>query len=209
MMKYEYKIIKMDDIMTDQKDAWIRSYTGGKVYFFEPEKSEIDILDIFHALSLLCRFNGATKSFHSVAHHSVIVADNVYKETKCKKLAFMGLAHDFSEAFISDIPSPFKIHFPGFKEIEIKMEEWLAKKYGFQYPYDPIIKRHDLRCLATEMRDLMSIADLSELPEPYPEKIEPLSWQDAKKLIFQKFHFYSSRANDEKISNQGYSKARS
>ena len=91
-----------------KQDAWIRTYTGGKVYFFEPERSDIDILDIYHSLSLLCRFNGACKIPYNVADHSILVADNIYKETLNKELAFQGLMHDCSEAFISDIPSPFK-----------------------------------------------------------------------------------------------------
>lgn len=174
----------------NKEDSWIRTYTGGKVYFFEPEKSDIDILDIFHSLSLLCRFNGATKGPYSVANHSVLVADNVFKETGSKSLAFDGLVHDFSEAFISDVPSPFKAHFPGFKEIEIRMEEWLSKKFGFNYPFDPIIKHHDMKALSTEMRDLMILADNSELPEPYPEKIIPLNWVDSKVLLARKYHEY-------------------
>ena len=176
--------------MHDDKNAWIRTYTGGRVYFFEPEKSDIDLLDIFHSLSLLCRFNGASKSFYSVAQHSVLVADNIYKETGDKNLAFQGISHDFSEAFISDIPSPFKKQFEGFKEVEIRMEEWLAKRFGFKFPFDPIIKHHDLKALSTEMRDLMLVVDNQHLPEPYPEKIIPLDWQQSKIFFAQRFQQY-------------------
>lgn len=174
----------------DSKSAWIRTYTGGRVYFFEPEKSDIDVLDIFHPLALLCRFNGATKIPYSVAQHSVLVADNIYKETGDSYLAYTGLMHDSVEAFISDVPSPFKQFFDGFKEMEVRMEEWLSKKFGFQYPFDPIIKHHDLKSLSTEMRDLMVVADNKDLPEPYPEKIVPLSWVKAQILISRKFHEY-------------------
>jgi hypothetical protein len=182
----------MDRIM-NKEDSWIRSYTGGKVYFFEPEKSTINFLDICHALSLLCRFNGATDFFYSIAQHSVLVADEVYKETKCKNLAYVGLLHDASEAFISDIPSPFKAHFPGFKEVEIKMEEWLSKEFRFEYPFDPIIKKHDLKALSTEMRDLMFIPDNQNLPEPYENIISPLSWQESRLLFAAKFDEYKPR----------------
>lgn len=174
----------------NKEDSWIRTYSGGKVYFFEPEKSDIDLIDIYHSLSLLCRFNGACKVPYNVADHSILVADNVYKETCDKSLALQGLCHDFSEAFISDIPSPFKKQFEGFKEVEIRMEEWLSKRFGFQFPFDPIIKHHDLRALSTEMRDLMLIVDNQHLPEPYPEKIIPLDWQQSKIFFAQRFQFY-------------------
>lgn len=173
-----------------KEDSWIRTYTGGKVYFFEPEKSIIDILDIAHSLSLLCRFNGAVLYPYNVAQHSVLVADNVFKETGDKKLAYQGLLHDGSEAFISDIPSPFKAHFPGFKEIEIKMEEWLAKRFNFEYPFNPVIKNHDLRALSTEMRDLMFVCDNEGLPEPYPDEIIPLSWDESKELFLHRCWLY-------------------
>lgn len=173
------------------EDAWIRTFTGGKVYFFEPSKSNIEIEDVIHPLSLLCRFNGSSLEFYSVAQHSVLVADNVFKETGCKNTAYSALLHDASEAFISDIPSPFKTHFPGFKEIEIKMEEWLSQRFHFKYPFDPIIKHHDLRCLSTEMRDLMLISDHKNLPNPYEEKIIPLGWREARQLLLTKFKEYS------------------
>lgn len=173
-----------------KEDSWIRTYSGGKVYFFEPEKSYINIEDIAHALSLICRFNGAVSDFYSVCQHSCLVADAVFEETGNKRLAYAGLLHDASEAFISDIPSPFKAHFPGFKEIEVKMEEWLSKSFGFEYPFDPIIKKHDLRALSTEMRDLMTISDNEALPEPYPEIICPLNWSESKRIFLEKYLFY-------------------
>jgi len=175
--------------MTKQ-DAFIRTYTGGQVFFFEPDKSNIDLLDIYHPLSLLCRFNGNSLYFYSIAQHSVMVADKVFEETGCKSLAFPALMHDGAEAFLSDIPSPFKALFPDFKEVEIRMEEWLSRRFGFEYPLDPIIKKHDLKALSTEMRDLMIVCDNQNLPEPYPEKIIPLDFNESKKLFAQRFHQY-------------------
>lgn len=171
-------------------EVWIRTYTGGKVYFFEPEKSEINIMDVAHALSLLCRFNGAVVEPYNVAHHSCIVACEVYRETESKSLALSALLHDASEAFISDIPSPFKAHFPGFKEIEIKMEEWLSKRFRFEYPFKPIIKKHDLKALSTEMRDLMNICDSHNLPEPYLEKINPLGWRRSREFFLELYKMF-------------------
>lgn len=155
-------------------ESWIRTYTGGKVYFFEPEKSKIEFEDISHSLSLLCRFNGATKWFYSVAHHSCIVAENVYRETGDKNLAYCGLMHDAHEAFVSDIPSPFKKQFPEFVEAEKRFEIWLSEKFNYT-PFLKIVKKHDIKALATEMRDLMNVADYSVLSEvPYEERIAPL-----------------------------------
>lgn len=162
------------------KDAWIRTYSGGKVYFFEPEKSNIQFEDISHSLSMLCRFNGATQEFYSVAQHSVLVAKEVYKETEDKKISFTALMHDASEAFISDIPSPFKSEFEGYKIAEKRMEEWLAKRFKYQYPHGGIVKKHDLKALSTEMRDLMSVCDNKDIAVPYDQQIIPLSPRSAE-----------------------------
>lgn len=174
----------------NKQDAFIRTYSGGKVFFFEPEKSEITLQDLFHPLSMLCRFNGNCEEFYSVAQHSVLVADEIYKETKDKEVAFMGLAHDFSEAFISDIPSPFKNHFDEFKKVELRMEIWLAKWLGCNFPYDPIVKKHDLKALSTEMRDLMTVCDNENLPHPYEERIVPRGPAYSKNLIMEAYNKY-------------------
>jgi len=169
--------------MQTKQDSWIRTFSGGQVFFFEPERSNIEFKDISHGLSLLCRFNGATKSFYSVAQHSVIVAENVYKETKNKSLAYTALMHDAAEAFISDVPSPFKKFFQDFSECEKRMEIWLAQRFGFGFPFGDLIKKHDLTALSTEMRDLMLVQDNSHLPKPYSKKIHPLG-PEASETLF-------------------------
>lgn len=170
----------------NKEDSWIRTYTGGKVYFFEPEKSNIEIEDIAHALSLCCRFNGATREFYSVAQHSVFVADWIYQETKDSSLAYQGLMHDAAEAFITDVPSPFKKYFDGFIECEQRMESWLAKRFKFQYPFDPIVKKYDLIALSTEMRDLMNFCD-NDMVDSQPHKsiISPTSHGESKKKFME------------------------
>lgn len=184
---------KMEDgniMKLNNNESWIRTYSGGKVYFFEPEKSEIEFEDISHSLSMLCRFNGATKEFYSVANHSCIVAENIYKETGDKNLAYCGLMHDAHEAFVSDIPSPFKKQFPEFVKAETRFELWLSARFNYT-PFLKIVKKHDIKALATEMRDLMRIADYSCLTEsPYDDIIIPLFPKEAKNLFvetYQKF----------------------
>ena len=57
---------------------YILTYSKIKFYPLEPIKSDIDIVDIAHALSLITRANGHFKHFYSVAQHSI----NCYKEAK-------------------------------------------------------------------------------------------------------------------------------
>ena len=75
---------------------------------------DIDIKEIAHNLSQICRYAGATPGFYSVAEHSVIVAEMMYDnvnliENNSNVLAAMyGLLHDAHEAYIGDIIYPVK-----------------------------------------------------------------------------------------------------
>ena len=68
-----------------------------------PDAELIDIEDIAHALSMLCRANGHFKSFYSVAQHSI----NCMKEARASgysgRIQLGCLLHDASEAYLSDV----------------------------------------------------------------------------------------------------------
>src|SRR5271156_4912831 len=81
--------------------AWIQTFTGKKFYPFNPKPQDIDIRDIAHALSNICRFTGHTKRFYSVAEHSRNVAKLVPAHMKLQ-----ALLHDASEAYLCDIARP-------------------------------------------------------------------------------------------------------
>lgn len=82
---------------------WIMTHTGKKFKPFNPRTEDIDIEDIAHALSNICRFNGHVNQFYSVAEHSVLVSVLCPEELKLK-----GLLHDAAEAYLGDVPSPLK-----------------------------------------------------------------------------------------------------
>jgi len=80
---------------------YIITYTKTKFYPLNPVKSDINIEDIAHALSLMTRANGHFKHFYSVAQHSI----NCYEEAKSRRFSTrvqLGcLLHDASESYIS------------------------------------------------------------------------------------------------------------
>lgn len=140
--------------------SWILTHSGTAFDPINPNPAAININDIAHALSNICRFNGHTRVFYSVAQHCVIVSNIVPAE-----LALAGLLHDASEAFICDVASPVKPHLEGYACIEHRIMRAVAEAFDIDPALfrHPEIKRADLVALATEKRDLMPIH-----PAPWP-----------------------------------------
>ena len=111
---------------------WIQTYQGTQMYPLDPLAVEIDIRDIAHALSNLCRFNGHVKKFYSVAEHCCHVSDLF----DSKYLRLVGLLHDASEAYLCDMPRPIK-RSDGFATLYLEAEEKLmqviATKFDIQW----------------------------------------------------------------------------
>ena len=153
--------------MNEFEDHFITTYTGKKMHYLNPADDEIDIHDIAHALSLICRFGGHCKEFYSVGQHSLGVMELVPDEYKLE-----ALLHDAAEAYISDLPRPIKNDLPRFKEIELVIEEAIVKKFNITNRNHGVIKMADNIMLATEARDIMAnITDWMELPEPRNESL--------------------------------------
>ena len=60
--------------MIDNSKATIRTFTGKTINLIMPKEEDIDILDIAHGLSNVCRYNGHCSKFYSVAEHSVLLS---------------------------------------------------------------------------------------------------------------------------------------
>src|SRR5271166_5621775 len=73
------------------EDRYLSTFTGKKFFPFNPAPDQIDIRDIAHGLSLLCRFSGQAPFFYSVAEHSIYIAHNLPPH-----LQLEGLLHDAS-----------------------------------------------------------------------------------------------------------------
>src|SRR3990167_8385669 len=128
---------------------WLETHTGKAFNFLNPQPDEIDIEDIAHALSNMCRYGGQCSRFYSVAEHSVAVC-----ELSGNSLA--GLLHDASEAYIQDIVNPVKRRLTNYKELEDGIMLGIANKYGFNYPLPSEVKEADVIQLSTEARHLIT-----------------------------------------------------
>lgn len=169
--------------------SWIQTYTGKKFCLGLPIADVIDIVDIAHALSNLCRFNGHCKQFYSVAQHSVFVHDLLAGESR--EIRFAGLMHDAAEAYIGDVPSPIKHQVIGL----LSAEEDISLEIAHRFCIDHLlfsseqIKHADMVALATEKRDLMAPEPEPwvDLPAPADEEIIPLGPIEAREEFIERY----------------------
>jgi len=108
-----------------REEAKIMTYSGTMFHPFNPQPSEINILDIAHALSNICRWNGHCNHHYSVAQHSIMVSLELEARGFSPTIQLLGLLHDASEAYICDIPKPLKPFMEGYMEIEEKLQNAL------------------------------------------------------------------------------------
>jgi len=184
------------DLEKGRKGNWIQTFSGQMFWPLDPRPEEIFTHDIAHALSLICRYAGHCREFYSVAQHCVIGTHLVPRH-----LALDFLFHDASEAYISDLPKPVKVHLADYKEIEATIEAAIAERYGLQDPHPPEIKTMDWTLLATEARDLMEIPRMAwYIPEgirALDYVIKPWKPSKAESLFHRHFEVLTSKAYAE------------
>lgn len=144
--------------MDERIGDWIETHTGIKFYPLDPRPEEIDIKDIAHALSMVCRFNGHCSKFFSVAEHSMSVVDLVEDQYKLQ-----ALLHDASEAYISDIARPIKRFLSNYVDIEKKLQDVIYKKFSVftTEESNAAVNKADDIALATEAKYLIKSKGLN------------------------------------------------
>lgn len=144
----------------DPLKAWIITFTGKKFYHLAPTPAMVDIKDIAHALSMLCRWTGHTRYHYSVAQHSWYCSYLVPKE-----FALEALLHDASEAYLGDMNRPLK-HFtqagPAYLKIEERVERAIFAKFGVSFPLPEEVKVADTQILYAEKAQLMHVTEATK-----------------------------------------------
>ena len=107
----------------------IKTYRG--IFFdpLNPNPEDIDIVDISHALSMLCRANGHSPVFYSVAQHSINCRKEALARGYSHRVQLACLLHDASEAYLSDITRPVKAELPKYLEIEKPLQNAIGNKW--------------------------------------------------------------------------------
>lgn len=111
--------------------SYIRTYTKREFYPLAPDAEQIDIRDIAHALSQLCRANGHFPHFYSVGQHCIACAEEAAARGYSRRVQLGCLLHDASEAYLADVTRPVKKELPKYLQIEEPLQaavwaKWLS-----------------------------------------------------------------------------------
>lgn len=107
----------------------ITTYQKKTINPLQPKSEDIDILDIAHALHLLCRANGHFPHFYSVAQHSINCMKEAMLRGYSKRVQLGCLLHDASEAYLSDVTRPVKAMLPKYLEAENRLQQTIYNKW--------------------------------------------------------------------------------
>jgi hypothetical protein len=178
----------MSGQLNGRRGDWFTSLKGHQIYPFDLRPEDIDIEEIAGALGNLCRFGGHLMRFYSVAQHSVLVSRAVTPD-----LARLGLLHDATEAYCSDMVRPLKrspeMH--AFRDLEDALWCVIAVRFDLPVEIPLAVKEADNRMLITERRDLVVphkwkwglAQSVNGEVQPYDFEIEPLSPEGARRCF--------------------------
>lgn len=150
---------------------WIKTRFGT----FHVDNPVFDIRDIAHALAFIVRFNGHVERFYSVAEHSALVC--ALMAIKVGGDPLEGLMHDATEAYLSDVPKPFKQRLPELGEWDAKLELAMRTQFNLPLEITPECKKADWLALAIEAICLLEDKGESFTYPPgiYEEALELIS----------------------------------
>lgn len=165
MTKQEVDYTKTDiDPTGERPGPWMQTLTGLQFFPLDPRAEDMDIEDIAHALGALCRYNGHTSRFYSVAEHCVLMTQHAFVEYRGwalpeQRRQFLRsvLMHDAAEAYTGDFVHAVKQVIPGIKELEGRIEEVLVKKFDLLTgpKTERAIKKLDRRIVLNERNALL------------------------------------------------------
>lgn len=176
---------------------YIKTYTGKHFEPMNPDPECIQIEDIAHALSLLCRGNGHVKSFWSLGQHCICCAKEAQARGLSDRMVLACLLHDASECYMSDIPRPFKKDLPEYQKRETSLLEMIYSKFlgsPLSKEEQRMLNEIDDTMLWYDLEVLLNEAQTSEPPETkiiLDYTVRP--FQDVEKEYLDLFYLYAER----------------
>jgi len=146
--------------------------------------------DVAHGLATKCRWAGHTRTYYSVAEHSLRVATLVPEYSKAPLdggTRLQALLHDAAEAYLGDVPAPLKRRLPRYGEIEERLLAVILEAFDAPpLPLHPAVKWADRELLEAERHHLTALREVyphAEAPGAAYPPFTPLSWELARQAF--------------------------
>ena len=179
---------------------YITTYTGKHFEPLNPDPAAIDIQDIAHALSLICRGNGHVHTFWSVGEHCICCAKEAEARGLSEKMILACLLHDASECYMSDVPRPFKKSLPAYGEQEDKLLSLIYEKFlgtDLTGEDQKQLKEIDNAMLWYDLKELLGEPKKSEKPEIHINlNYTVRSFEDVEEEYLSIYEKYIQKARD-------------
>ena len=146
----------------------MNTFTGRIFDPLKMMKQDVCVEDIAHALSLVCRGGGHIRYFFSVAQHSMNCASEAAARGWSGRIVLACLLHDASEAYMSDVPRPFKKYLKDYKKLEDRLLSLVYEKYlgsDITEAEARLVKQIDNDILAYDLFYLLDEGCKEDLPE--------------------------------------------
>lgn len=133
--------------------------SGTKIDIEDISINDINLKDIAHHLTKICRYGGALdlNKHYSVANHSMVLFHYAVDSGCSEELQKSLLLHDAAECYLGDIVAGLKKYLPDYRYIEHKLESLIKEKYQIsnnQFIID-LTKELDTRIVLDEARAFM------------------------------------------------------
>lgn len=179
----------------------VSTVSGRRVDLLNPVEADIDIHDIAHGLSNICRYGGQTNCFYSVAQHSVALSvvaptlehyrDPNLTDWQLTQIAKAALLHDAAEAYTGDIKTPVKELLPDFAErIEGPITDVIFSRYRVSTEWLSHVNPYDKQIVINEMKQFFFTGVPLELLGREPIEgltLSPQSPEEARRWFFDRF----------------------
>jgi hypothetical protein len=168
----------------------LQTFTGRLVHPMRLTVDDVDIRDIAHALSMLCRFGGHAQQFYSVAQHSFLASQLVPPDE-----ALWALLHDASEAYLVDVPTPLKrlAAMSGYRAVEAQVQLTICHAFGLPHEMPASVHAVDGALVLTEAAHLLATGagpdfdDIRRRVPPAAVKIVPVAPDVAERAFLKRY----------------------
>lgn len=154
-------------LKTSHDEPVVMGISGKPIFLLSPEKTDYSLDDILRTLANTPRWGGRTKYPWSVLQHSALVQHLVEMYDGHTTDQLWATVHDFSEAFLGDVPTPLKrVLGDSYDHLERRWMRDICYRAGLcahpvgAFPVLPaIVKKADLVALHIERAVLMEPSD--------------------------------------------------